>query len=151
MGSISGGGRYDNLTGAFGMPGLSGVGFSFGIDRIYDVLEELKLFPESAAVSTQVLFTNFDKEAETFSLPLLAKLRSAGIRAELYPDQAKLKKQLDYADKKLIPFVVLVGSEEINSGMVKVKNMVSGEQKEVKMEELESYFSEAILSEPGLS
>lgn len=128
IGSISGGGRYDNLTGTFGVAGLSGVGISFGVDRIYDVMDELKLFPESSFTTTKVLFTNFDTQSEAYSLPLLRQLRQAGISAELYPDAAKLKKQLDYADRKGIPFVILVGSDEMERGLLTLKNMQTGQQ-----------------------
>ncbi|SEL44122.1 histidine--tRNA ligase [Parapedobacter koreensis] len=133
MGSIGGGGRYDDLTGMFGLKGLTGVGVSFGADRIYDVLEELGLFPESAAQSTNVLISNFDKLAELYALPLLQKLRKADIAAELYPTAAKLKKQMAYADAKKIPYVILIGEEEIQSGLLSLKNMQTGEQR--KMDE----------------
>ncbi|GGB81042.1 histidine--tRNA ligase [Dyadobacter sediminis] len=128
IGSISGGGRYDNLTGTFGVPGISGVGISLGVDRIYDVMEELNLFPESRKTSTQVMISNFDEEAFLYGLSVLPKLRNAGINAEIYPDSVKLKKQLDYADRKNIPFVILIGSDEIQSGLLTLKNMKSGEQ-----------------------
>jgi histidyl-tRNA synthetase len=128
IGSISGGGRYDNLTGTFGMPGLSGVGISFGVDRIYDVLDELKLFPESTTESTKVLLVNFDKETQTACLPVLRKIRDAGISAELYPEPAKMKKQFDYANKKGIPYVIIIGSEEIITGNYSLKNMQTGDQ-----------------------
>ena len=134
IGSISGGGRYDNLTGTFGVAGLSGVGISFGVDRIYDVMDELKLFPESSFTTTKVLITNFDAQAEAYSLPLLRQLRQAGISAELYPDAAKLKKQLDYADRKGIPFVILVGSDEMQTGLLTLKNMQTGEQQKLGFE-----------------
>ncbi|MFD2512655.1 histidine--tRNA ligase [Pontibacter locisalis] len=136
MGSISGGGRYDNLTGMFGLPGVSGVGFSFGVDRIYDVLEELDLFPTSTQVGTKVLIVQFDKQSETYSLPLLQKLRDAGIASELYPESAKLKKQMSYADQKNIPFVMLVGSEEMESGKLKLRDMQTGEQDELFIDEI---------------
>ncbi len=136
MGSIGGGGRYDDLTGVFGLKGLTGVGISFGADRIYDVLEELNLFPESTSESTRVLLTNFDAESERFALPILAQLRKRGIAAELYPSSAKLKKQLGYADAKRIPYVVLIGSEEMASSAVTLKNMTTGEQKTMRVEEL---------------
>src|SRR5690606_35859739 len=123
MGSIGGGGRYDDLTGMFGLKGMTGVGVSFGADRIYDVLEELGLFPESATQSTQVLISNFDKLAELYALPLLRKLRAAGVAAELYPAAAKLKKQLAYADAKRVPYVILIGEEEIESGLYSLKDM----------------------------
>ncbi len=136
MGSIGGGGRYDDLTGMFGLKGLTGVGISFGADRIYDVMEELDLFPERAEQSTQVLISNFDKLAELYALPLLQKLRTSGISAELYPSSAKLKKQMAYADAKKIPFVILIGEEEIQSGILSLKNMQSGEQRRLNESEL---------------
>lgn len=136
MGSISGGGRYDNLTGTFGMPGLSGVGISFGVDRIYDVMDELKLFPENQSVATQIMITNFDAEAEVHGLAVLRQLREAGINAELYPDASKLKKQFDYADRKRIPYVLIIGSEEIQTGTYSLKNMQTGEQQKVSLAEI---------------
>lgn len=136
MGSIGGGGRYDDLTGMFGLKGLTGAGISFGADRIYDVLEELQLFPQDASITTKVLLTNFDSEAERYALPVLARLRAAGIAAELYPSSAKLKKQMAYADGKKIPFVVLIGSEEMQTAQFTLKDMVSGEQKKVGMDAL---------------
>lgn len=128
MGSISGGGRYDNLTGVFGFEGMSGVGFSFGVDRIYDVMEELGLFPESAQQFTRLMFANFDEQSRDYCLPLLQQLRRAGISAEMYPDAAKMKKQMTYANNKRIPFVVLAGSDEIAQGKYTLKNMQTGEQ-----------------------
>lgn len=145
MGSISGGGRYDNLTGTFGMPGLSGVGISFGVDRIYDVLEELGLFPENQSVSTQIMITNFDAEAEAYGLGVLRQLREAGINAELYPDAAKLKKQFDYADRKRIPYVLIVGSDEIQTGVLSLKNMKTGEQEKLLLTHIISKISSALL------
>ncbi|WP_262248931.1 histidine--tRNA ligase [Parapedobacter soli] len=136
MGSIGGGGRYDDLTGMFGLKGITGVGISFGADRIYDVLEELGLFPQSTAQSTQVLITNFDKLAELYALPLLQKLRAAGVATELYPAAAKLKKQLAYADNKSIPYVVLVGEEEIAASQFSLKDMRTGEQWKLNEAEL---------------
>lgn len=136
IGSISGGGRYDNLTGTFGMPGLSGVGISLGVDRIFDVMEELGLFVENQSVTTKVLLTNFDAEAEKYSLPILKKLRDAGINAEIYPESSKIKKQFDYANRKNIPFVIVVGSEEMQTGELTLKNMNSGEQEKVKPEQI---------------
>ncbi|MDJ1471408.1 histidine--tRNA ligase [Xanthocytophaga flava] len=136
IGSICGGGRYDNLTGAFGVPGLSGVGISFGVDRIYDVMEELSLFPAKDTISTKVLITCFDKEAFTYALPILMKVREAGINAELYPDIARMKKQLDYADRKKVPFVVIIGSNEMATGKLALKNMTTGEQKSLSVEEI---------------
>ncbi len=131
MGSIGGGGRYDDLTGMFGLKDLTGVGVSFGADRIYDVLEELNLFPASAEVGTKVLISNFDAEAEKYALPILQQLRNAGIAAELYPSSAKLKKQMAYADAKNIPYVILIGGDEIASGELTLKDMQSGEQKKL--------------------
>ncbi len=134
IGSISGGGRYDNLTGTFGISGISGVGISFGVDRIYDVMHELDLFPGHQHISTRVMLTNFDSQAAYYGLGVLQQLRNAGINAEMYPDSAKLKKQLDYADRKHIPFVVLIGSSEIESGRLTLKNMQSGEQQQLALE-----------------
>ncbi|AUD02945.1 histidine--tRNA ligase [Spirosoma pollinicola] len=136
IGSVSGGGRYDNLTGAFGMPGLSGVGISFGVDRIYDVMDELNLFPASAGQGTQVLIVPFDSEARSVALPLLSKLRVANIAAEMYPDLTKVKKMLDYANARAIPFVVLIGSEEVQTGVLTLKNMLTGEQHKLTAGEL---------------
>jgi len=134
--SITGGGRYDNLTGVFGLPNVSGVGISFGVDRIFDVMNELNLYPETVASSTKVMFVNFGEAEEKYALPLLAKVRVAGINAEIYPDYAKIKKQFDYANKKQIPFVVVIGSEEMQSSQLTLKNMISGEQEKVGVEEL---------------
>jgi histidyl-tRNA synthetase len=134
MGSIGGGGRYDDLTGMFGLKGLTGVGVSFGADRIYDVLQELNLFPESAAVGTKVLISNFDKDAERYALPILQRLRSADVAAELYPSSAKLKKQMSYADDKRIPYVILIGSDEMQTGFLTIKDMQSGSQKQLSIE-----------------
>ena len=128
MGSISGGGRYDNLTGIFGMPGLSGVGISFGVDRIYDVLNALSLYPDDSLLTSQVLFINFGDKETAYCMPILAQVRAAGIRAELYPDAAKMKKQMSYANAKQIPFVVLAGDNEIAEGKVTLKDMSTGEQ-----------------------
>ncbi len=136
MGSISGGGRYDDLTGIFGLPDISGVGISFGADRIYDVLNELNLFPENTGVSTKVLFVNFGKKEEIFALQALEKIREAGIPSELYPDNAKLKKQFAYADAKKIPYVAIAGTEEINTNCIKLKNMSSGEEKNMSISEI---------------
>ncbi len=136
MGSISGGGRYDNLTGIFGMPGLSGVGISFGVDRIYDVLNALDLYPKDSLQTTQVLFINFGEKETAYCLPVIAKVRQAGIRAEIYPDSTKMKKQMSYANAKQIPFVVLAGDNEIAEGKVTLKNMETGEQMLVSAEEL---------------
>nr|WP_281723678.1 histidine--tRNA ligase [Hoylesella shahii] len=136
IGSITGGGRYDNLTGIFGMPGLSGVGISFGADRIYDVLNTLDLYPQNATQTTQVLFINFGEAEANFCLPIATKVRAAGISVELYPDSAKMKKQMAYANSKNIPFVVLAGESEINQGKVTLKNMLTGDQQLVSAEEL---------------
>ncbi|MBE8721768.1 histidine--tRNA ligase [Sphingobacterium pedocola] len=136
MGSIGGGGRYDDLTGMFGLKGLTGVGVSFGADRIYDVLEELDLFPKKTMASTKLLIVNFDKGAESFTLPLLFKLRRENIAAELYPTAVKLKKQMSYADAKAIPYVLLVGEEEIRSGKLTLKDMVTGKQESLEEEKL---------------
>lgn len=135
--SICGGGRYDDLTGIFGLPNMSGVGISFGADRIYDVLNELNLYPESVATSSKLLFVIFGEQEQLHALPLLAKVREAGIDSEIYPDaNAKMKKQMGYADDKKIPFVAIIGSEEMQSNMLSVKNMLSGEQEKMSIEEL---------------
>lgn len=144
MGSICGGGRYDDLTGIFGMPGVSGVGISFGADRIYDVMKELSLFPEKSESSTAVLFVNFGSAEEKYCLPLLSDLRKAGINSEIYPEADKMKKQMKYADQKKITFVVLAGETEIKSGLLTVKNMLNGEQSDVKTEQLAAYFLEKL-------
>lgn len=136
IGSISGGGRYDNLTGVFGMEGMSGVGISFGADRIYDVLNQLDLYPKEAVNGTQLLFVNFGEAEAAYVLPVLAQVRAAGIRAEIYPDAAKMKKQMSYANAKMVPFVAIVGENEMNEGKVMLKNMTSGEQSLVTPEEL---------------
>jgi histidyl-tRNA synthetase len=136
IGSICGGGRYDNLTGVFGLPGVSGVGISFGVDRIYDVLEELNAFPLQGMDATRVLFCCFDEKHTDYCLHLLGRLRQTGISAEIYPEASKLKKQLDYANKKNIPFVIIAGEEEINSGVLTLKNMLNGEQIRLPFEEL---------------
>ena len=136
IGSITGGGRYDNLTGVFGMPNVSGVGISFGADRIFDVLNQLELYPEDSLLTTQLLFVNFGQDEEAYCLGLLSKVRKAGIRAEIYPESVKMKKQMSYADNKKIPFVALVGAEEMASGMIKLKNMITGEQIPVSVEDL---------------
>lgn len=136
IGSISGGGRYDNLTGTFGVPGISGVGISLGVDRIYDVMEELNLFPENQKTATKVMISNFDQPAFRFGLSILPKLRVAGINAEIYPDSVKLKKQLDYADRKNIPFVILIGSDEMETGQLTLKNMKTGEQQKLNTDDI---------------
>ena len=136
MGSITGGGRYDNLTGIFGMPGLSGVGISFGADRIYDVLNQLELYPKDSVQATQLLFINFGEQETAYCLPILNKVRAKGVRAEIYPDSTKMKKQMAYANAKQIPFVALAGESEIAQGKVTLKNMETGEQQLVTTEEL---------------
>ncbi|MFC6999319.1 histidine--tRNA ligase [Rufibacter roseus] len=137
MGSISGGGRYDNLTGMFGLPGVSGVGFSFGVDRIFDVLEELKLFPEDSQTITQVLIANFDEASMQYALPVLQTLRKAGVATELFPESAKLKKQMAYADQKNIPYVLLIGSEEMESGLLNLRNMRTGLQERLTLDNIQ--------------
>ncbi|MES2265235.1 MAG: histidine--tRNA ligase [Bacteroidota bacterium] len=136
MGSIGGGGRYDDLTGMFGLKGLTGAGISFGADRIYDVLEELNLFPQSAEQSTQVLICCFDEQGEKYGLPLLQSLRSQNTNAELYPAGAKIKKQMEYANNKQIPYTVLIGSDEMQSGLLTFKNMESGEQEKLPVADI---------------
>ena len=136
IGSISGGGRYDNLTGVFGMEGMSGVGISFGADRIYDVLNQLDLYPKEAVNGTQLLFVNFGEAEAAYVLPVLAQVRAAVIRAEIYPDAAKMKKQMSYANAKMVPFVAIVGENEMKEGKVMLKNMTSGEQSLVTPDEL---------------
>jgi len=140
MGSVSGGGRYDNLTGVFGLNDVSGVGFSFGVDRIYDVMNELNLFPEENQDSTQIIITHFDESTFNFGIKVLAKLRAAGIKSELYPDQAKMKKQMTYANQKNIPYVIVIGEDEIKSGELSFKNMTSGEQEKLSIEAIISKF-----------
>ena len=136
IGSITGGGRYDNLTGVFGLTGVSGVGISFGADRIFDVLNQLDLYPKESMESTQVLFVNFGERECEVCLSHLARLRAAGIRAEIYPEAAKMKKQMSYANAKNIPFVAIVGENEMNEGKAMLKNMETGEQNLVSAEEL---------------
>ncbi len=136
IGSITGGGRYDNLTGIFGMPGLSGVGISFGADRIYDVLNGLDLYPKEAVNGTRLLFINFGEKETAYCLPVVKACRAAGINTEMYPDKAKMKKQMGYANAKAIPFVVLAGDNEMVENKVTLKNMETGEQKLVTTEEL---------------
>ena len=136
IGSITGGGRYDNLTGIFGMPGLSGVGISFGADRIYDVLNQLDLYPTDAMATTQLLFINFGEKETAYCMPIAREMRSAGIRTEVFPDSVKMKKQMAYANAKQIPFVALAGENEINEGKVTLKNMVTGEQTLVNKEDI---------------
>ena len=136
IGSISGGGRYDNLTGVFGMDGMSGVGISFGADRIFDVLNQLDLYPKEAVNGTELLFVNFGDKEAAYYLPILAKVREAGVRAEIYPDASKMKKQMGYANDKQIPFVAIVGENEMNEGKLTLKNMTTGEQSLVTPDEL---------------
>ena len=136
MGSISGGGRYDNLTGIFGMPGLSGVGISFGVDRIYDVLDALQLYPQGSLMTSRVLFINFGQKEAAYCMSALAQVRQAGIRAELFPDASKMKKQMSYANAKQIPYVVLAGDNEMAQGKLTLKDMATSDQKLVTIEEL---------------
>ena len=140
IGSICGGGRYDDLTGIFGMPNMSGVGISFGADRIYDVMTGLNLFPEEVNSSTRVLFVNLGAEEEAASLPLLREVRDAGVAAEIYPEAGKMKKQMEYANRRAIPYVVIVGSQEIEARSATVKNMQTGEQQQVGFADLKQYF-----------
>jgi histidyl-tRNA synthetase len=139
IGSIGGGGRYDDLTGLFGVPGIPGVGISFGVDRIYDVMEELKLFPGTVSRSSEFLFFNLGTDSLTKNLALSQLLRKAGIRCELYPEQAKFDKQFKYAEKKKIPFVVLIGAEELKTGRAKIKNLSTGIQEECGFGEIVDY------------
>ena len=136
IGSISGGGRYDNLTGVFGMDGMSGVGISFGADRIFDVLNQLDLYPKEAVNGTELLFVNFGDKEAAYCLPILTKVREAGVRAEIYPDASKMKKQMGYANDKQIPFVAIVGENEMNEGKLTLKNLTTGEQSLVTPDEL---------------
>ena len=136
IGSITGGGRYDDLTGIFGMKNMSGVGISFGADRIFDVMNQLNLFPQDTTTTTRILFVNFGKREEAFCLSILKNLRGQGINAEIYPDTAKMKKQMTYADKKRIPYVALIGENEMTNHTVTLKNMVTGEQESVEINHL---------------
>ncbi|MTI19657.1 histidine--tRNA ligase [Fulvivirga sp. RKSG066] len=136
IGSISGGGRYDNLTGVFGMPNMSGVGFSFGVDRLYDVLEELGLFPEESLTSTQALIIHFDAPSQNFGLGVAAALRKSGIKTEIYPDKAKIKKQFTYADKKNIPYTIIIGSEEMASKNLTFRNMQTGTEEKLTVDQI---------------
>ena len=136
IGSITGGGRYDNLTGVFGLPGVSGVGISFGADRIFDVLNQLELYPKEAVNETQLLFINFGEKEAAFAMQTLLQVRSAGISAELFPDTCKMKKQMSYANAHTIPFVALIGENELAEGKVMLKNMTTGEQTLVTPDEL---------------
>lgn len=142
IGSICGGGRYDDLTGIFGMPDVSGVGISFGADRIYDVMTQLELFPESTVASTKVMFVNFGAAEEAYCLPILAKLRAAKINAEIYPEPAKMKKQMTWADRKQVTFVAMAGDEEMKQEKVTLKNMKTGDQQLLSFEELINILSE---------
>lgn len=142
IGSICGGGRYDDLTGIFGMPNVSGVGISFGADRIYDVMTQLELFPESTVASTKVMFVNFGAAEEAYCLPILAKLRAAKINAEIYPEPAKMKKQMTWADRKQVAFVAMAGDEEMKQEKVTLKNMKTGDQQLLSFEELINILSE---------
>ena len=140
IGSITGGGRYDNLTGIFGMPGISGVGISFGVDRIFDVLNTLDCYPKDAVNGTQLLFINFGEKETTYCLPFVAKARAAGIRTEIYPDSSKMKKQMSYANGKQVPYVALAGENEMVEGKLTLKNMLTGDQQLVTIEELINIF-----------
>lgn len=140
MGSITGGGRYDNLTGIFGMPNVSGVGISFGADRIYDVMTQLGLFPESTQVGTQVMFANLGEREEAYAMRLAAQLRSAGVSVEIYPDRKKLQKQLEYANRRGVPYVVIAGEDEMSQQKISLKNLRTGEQRLLPAEDLTSEF-----------
>lgn len=140
--SITGGGRYDNLTGVFGLEGVSGVGFSFGVDRIYDVMEDLKLFPDEFESSTKVILVNFDEESTKTSLQIISQLRAVGIKGEVYPDAVKIKKQMNYANKKGVPYVLMIGENEIKEGRYQLKNMKSGEQFKLTVDEIISHLSD---------
>lgn len=137
IGSITGGGRYDNLTGVFGLKGISGVGISFGADRIFDVLNQLNLYPKETINGSKVLFTNLGEKEMMYSLPILSTLRKAGINAEIYPDNSKLKKQMNYANNKNIPFVVIIGETEMNENKIMFKNMQTGEQELISLDDIE--------------
>lgn len=136
IGSVSGGGRYDNLTGVFGMPGVSGVGFSFGVDRLYDALEELSAFPKETTQATTVLLAHFDEATRKAALGIAARLRASGIATEVYPDLVKIKKQLEFADKKNVRFTVVIGTDEMTSGQLTVKTMETGDQQKMTLEQL---------------
>ncbi|MDR2040283.1 MAG: histidine--tRNA ligase [Bacteroidales bacterium] len=136
IGSICGGGRYDNLTGIFGLPGISGVGISFGADRIYDVLSQLDAYPKNMTQNTQLMFVNFGQKEEQYVLKVLSKVRASGINAEIYPEAAKMKKQMTYANSKSIPFVAMIGENEMSNNIIGLKNMISGEQNNVSFEEM---------------
>lgn len=136
IGSITGGGRYDNLTGIFGMPGVSGVGISFGADRIFDVLNQLDLYPKETVTGTELLFVNFGQDEAAYCLPLMAQARQAGVRCEIYPDSTKMKKQMAYANAKTVPFVAIAGENEMNEGKITLKDMATGEQRLVTADEM---------------
>ncbi|MEG1574079.1 MAG: histidine--tRNA ligase [Bacteroidales bacterium] len=140
IGSITGGGRYDNLTGVFGLPGISGVGISFGADRIFDVLNQLNLYPKESLQTTQIMFVNFGQTEQTIALSHASTLRNSGIRTELYPEAAKIKKQMSYADNKKIPYVAIVGENEIKENKITLKDMVTGEQKLLSIKEIKDIF-----------
>lgn len=144
IGSITGGGRYDNLTGIFGLDGVSGVGISFGADRIYDVLNTLDLYPKETVNATQLLFINFGEQESEYCLPIMAQIRAKGIRTEIYPDVAKLKKQMAYANAKAIPFVAIVGQNEVDANKVTVKNMQTGEQYQLKPNNIVQFITSSI-------
>ncbi len=141
MGSVCGGGRYDDLTGIFGLKGVSGVGISFGAERIMDIMNERELFPLDTALTTQLMFVNFGAEEENYCVKLAAEMRDQGIKTEVYPESSKMKKQMSYANAKNIPYVLLIGSQEMESGELTLKNLDSGEQTKVKKESLLSLFS----------
>jgi histidyl-tRNA synthetase len=137
IGSVSGGGRYDNLTKAFGdKTNLSGVGFSFGVDRLYDAMEELGVFPQEAGLSSRVLICHFDDASFVYGLGILSKFRAGGISSEIYPEQAKIKKQLDFGNKKKVSYVIVIGSDEVSSGMLTIKHMASGEQEKLTLDQI---------------
>ena len=136
IGSITGGGRYDNLTGIFGMPGISGVGISFGADRIFDVLNQLNLYPKEAVTTTKVMFTNFGEAELAYCLPIVAQVRAAGISAEIFPSSVKMKKQMNYANDKQVAYVAIVGENEMNEGKITLKDMTTGEQSMLTAQEL---------------
>lgn len=138
IGSVSGGGRYDNLTGSFGLEGVSGIGISFGVDRLYDAMEELNLFPAESVISTSVMIVHFDEDTRSYGLKVATALRSNGISTEVYPDIAKLKKQLEYANKKLIPHVIVIGADEMKDGLLTFKKMQTGEQAKMKLDTIVS-------------
>jgi len=144
IGSICGGGRYDNLTGVFGMDGISGVGVSFGADRIYDVMNQLSLFSNSDSSLSKVLVLNFGDAVLEYSFKILALLRSMKIRSEFYPDPVKIKKQISYADARKIPYILIAGEDELKSGFVTIRNMISGQQQKVPMADLRGYLSSEI-------